>query len=232
MALPASSIIQITVLGVAAGQAVNNVLHYAFASANPGGFVSSLGQCLTAFRTAWRAGVLPGITSEYHVLAYRGVSIVKTKPDPNDPNKKVWDIGDVADILGDAILDAGGDARAAAPTFVAYSIRKMTGVGGKDKRGSARIGPIAEETTDVDLPNQLTPGGLTLAQNAAATIKAVLNAGVPGDTITPGIYSRTSHFRAPVGAFPEVFFTPLIDAQANTLVGSQVSRKQRASLGA
>lgn len=232
MAIPLQSAVEIAVQGVAAGQAVVNVFHY-IPSTLGIGFTATMAQCLTAFRTMWRASVLPALSDAYTVLNYKGRNIVGTRVDPNNPNKFIFNIGDVADLAGAGAADNGGDAGDPLPTYAAMTLRKVTGVGGKRKKGSVRLGPLTEASTEALDQNKLTAASIALGNAACTGLKGTLGTAVAGDSLVPVVFSRTTEFAPPqpvIGVALAV--TAISDMFVNLYVGSQVSRKQRANLGA
>lgn len=224
--------VQISVRGQAQGQAIVNVLHYRPNTLNPN-FGSTITQALTSFRSAWRAAVLPALVDDYQVSEYHGVLITGTEPDPLNPNKRRLRLADTATLVGAGAPDTGGSAADPLPTYTAFTVRKLTGKAGRSNHGSARIGPLPETFTLNTNGNQLTIAALTAAQACADMIKTVLGGMVAGDSLEPVVFSRTNMLRAPVALGDALAgMVTITDAAVNVFVGSQVSRKQRATIGA
>ncbi len=232
MAVTVDQIVEISVNGVASGQAINNVFHYKPVTLNPN-FVTTLQQCLEAFRTMWRNTVLGGLSTSYAVLRYKGRALIGTRVDPANPNNIILNIGDVGDLTGDPITDLGGTAGAALPTYTAMTLRKLSGVGGKRKKGSCRLGPIPESYTEAADQNKLTAAATAVGLVAAGGLKGTLGPVVVGDTLVPVIMSRASLFPTPPAVQPNMTgkWIGISDILLNPYVGSQVSRKQRSTFG-
>jgi hypothetical protein len=232
MSIPLGSILQVSVLGQSNGQAVINVFHYAPFTLNPT-FESSLTDVINGFRSAWRASVLPGLVDDYKVGEYRCVEIRGTEAVPGNPNAFRLRLGEAATVVGAGAADQGGDAGDPLPDYVAITVRKLTGLAGRTTRGSARFGPVSKAFVTIPNANALTGAGTAAGVQFSAFVKGSIGTVVPGDRINPVVFSRTTLMR-PVQPKVDTIGarTAIIDAAANPFVGSQVSRKQRATLGA
>jgi hypothetical protein len=227
------SVVQISVRGQSNGQAVVNVFHYIPGTINPV-FGSSMTQVLSAFRSGWRAAALPRLIDDYQVTEYSGVEIMANEPDPNDPNKRRLKLGEEASLPGEGISDTGAIASDPLPTYVAATFRKKTNLAGRSRKGSARFGPLPESFTEPGNGNQLTAAAQTALLNVATFLKTSLSTTVPGDTLNPCVFSRTTMLpKVPVARNDTLAArTAIQDVTLNVFLGSQVSRKQRASAGA
>lgn len=232
MAISDLSTVQITVRGQSNGQSVVNVLHYIPSMLAPA-FSSTPDQILNAFRSAWRAAVLPHISQHYAAVEYALVEIRGTEADPNNPNAFRLRLGEAGVIAGVAVSDQGVLTTDPLPTYCAATFQKRTLEAGRSKRGSLRLGGIVEAQTEATQPNTLTAAARNALANVSTFLTQVLSTGVAGDTLNPCVFSRELLLR---GVNPKndtlgarFAITKVI---LNAFVGSQVSRKQRATMGA
>jgi hypothetical protein len=232
MPIPDSSVVQISVLGQSNGQAVVNVFHYTTFTLNPN-FNSTMTDLLTGFRDAWRTAILPGLVDDYKVGEYRGVEIRGTELVPTDPNARRLKLGEMAVLIGAGAADQGGDAGDPLPDYVAITVQKLTGLAGRENRGSCRMGPISKLMVTVPNANALTAAGIAAGANFASFVRGSVGSLLPGDRLNPCIFNRTRILANPAPQVSTVGFrVSIIGAAANPFVGSQVSRKQRSSSGA
>lgn len=228
---PLADLFRITVNATAFGQAVVNVLHYVPETLNPN-WTATINQVLTAFRTMWRASVLPGLTGDYAVTTYRIVELIGSTQHPTDPNKIKLTLGSEDSVAGDPVADHGGSNPPTLPTFVAATIQKRTGFAGRDKRATMRLATLPEAATDNAQGNRLTAAALTQLNIAATGLKGLINTGVAGDRVFPVILNLTAMRKLPQPQLDMIGgYTVITDMFGNVLVGSQRSRKERPSVG-
>jgi hypothetical protein len=112
----------------------------------------------------------------------------------------------------------GGDAGAALPSFVALRIALKTATPGRAGRGRTGVSGLAESATEALTPNTLTPGIVTIYQNALTSFRSDLAALTP--TIFPVVISRVAN------GVPRVvpIASPVIGATVLSQIGSRVSR--------
>lgn len=227
MAFSNQSVIQVEVKGVALGQAVNNVFHYF-----PVGVNGTAATAVALIRAAWQNLFLPVIHTNYLVSSYRVVEItgylvspLPPPPVPPEPNTFIY--GEFAEILGTDPADRGSRIGEMLPSYVAASYRKRTLLAGRKNRGSARIGTISE--LDVS-GNSIIAAALPLFQ-AAEIFWSDTIALEPPTTLIPCIFHRRDMLTTRIeGLIPSVNFTTRVQSGTiNTLVGSQISRKQTPS---
>lgn len=237
MPMRLNDVLQITVFGVAQGQAVENVFHYV-----PEGTVDPLATgvdvWLDDFRGIWRGAVLPHLAPDYTVAEYKAIVIRGTKDgppvnpnNPDGPKKKVYDYGSVEKLTGEGTPDTGSAVGTPLPTYVAATLQKLTGESGRSNHGSARIATLIEAFTDATDANKLTVAGSNAMALVAAAILGQIN-GLAGEILHPVVFSRKRLFgKAGNTNNTTDTWTLITSVTVNDLVGSQVSRKQRFRLG-
>lgn len=231
MSIRLNDVVQISVNAIQNGQRITNVLHYIpVGTVDP--MITTLGGFLTAFRTGWRANILPIQTTTLFVQEYNGVVIRGTKPGPGDDPPKVLDLGDEVTIVGDVVDDAGTAIGDTLPTTTTATFRKSSGLAGRSNRGAVRLGGLLEFYTSPGEANTLTNAAITVLETPRLFFESNLT-GVGGEFLTPVIFSRTKLFRK-AGATNNTTDTwvDLEQVLLNQLVGLQKSRKQVRRLGA
>lgn len=137
---------QLTVFGEADGQAIYNIFAYKYTEpSGPSTPAAQIGDFLVEFAADWRAGMLPLLSNQYSVISYHMGQIGGVSIGPS--GMPYVDLTSEDIIAGDAVLDVGGTATDAGPTFQAASIRKHTIFTNPSARGGFRVGPIPESQT-------------------------------------------------------------------------------------
>lgn len=152
----ANHVIRLVLRGNASGQEIVNVLHYVplLEPIPPNNFVSQYSHAFTFAIDRWKAIILPHLSSTYtlHGASLRVIEgkapLIGVIPPGQPVAKLVYGDGIDADVFAP---NTGGVIGEASPTFVAATIRKITGRAGKKWKGSMRLGPIAEASTDNNL---------------------------------------------------------------------------------
>jgi hypothetical protein len=225
-------VVQFSVYGQAAGQAVNNVLHFLPETVNAN-FTATAAQCLSALIATWRTQVIAKLNDSYTAAQYRLLVITGTVANPTPPPGFILKLGDEAVQAGGLAADTGGELSDPLPTYVAATIRKFSGLAGRTNKGSIRLGTLGEAMTEAANQNKLTAAAITSLETARVWLFTQQGTGVAGDSLTPVIFSKTTLLRLvqprgdTIGAR-----AVMTGAELNAFVGSQVSRKQRATLGA
>jgi hypothetical protein len=248
-ALVEGDVIRVTINGVAAGQAVKNVLWY-FLETLVGDVDSTL--IAPVVSGMWQAQVLPALSDSYEVQSYVVQRFAMLLQSPNTVpvtpirlrqrfNVKHTELGGVADV--------GGVAGAALPTYVAAAFTK-TSAGPQDTiykpvaahasvpdmekqmRSSMRIGTLPEAYTEAADQNVLTAAAVAALGDIGTDIMTfnVPNGGSNAnfDMVIPSEFldglPRPSALVSP----PIVMGFQYVDAiTLQPLVSSQVSRKAR-----
>lgn len=227
--------VQLVVHGQAAGQAIKNVFHYVSEEITPDPLDVTIEELVSTFRTAWRAAVLPLLCNNYFASAYSGVVIEGTVvlEHPDETEYTALKLGDVSTLDGEVGEDEGGSADASLPTEVALTIQKKTGKAGRENHGSTRFAPIGATSLSTVNRNQWSAGTLAAFSAAQAFIQGNLTPpGFAGDFV-PVVFHRTRLLNAAPPIDGTVNYrTRITGTIVNLWVGSQVSRKQRATLGA
>lgn len=249
-------VIQVTVHGIASGQAIDNVIHYRVEAASGN---QTLETFLANFQLDWRDDVLPVLSASYRVLVYEAARISAVLAEVIGPpgfsylhNPKVR-FNAVASITGSAIDDIGEVAGAALPTYTALGYRKVsqgmgTGKWGggtpdadadlyeKTLKGSIRLSTIPEAYTEAATQNALTAAAVTDCENALDTMLAIATAegGGAGDfrmCIFSLFLDQKLRHETPIPTPPRaLWYSQLVNSvELNPLVTSQVSRKQKSS---
>lgn len=220
---------ELSVKGVADGQAIVNVFHYASASGGTVWGPDSTIQLLSAFRTDWRTFVIPALSESYSVVSYSLRELLSTIVNPTPPPPLRIPIG-VQEGLPGTLLDQGQRVGDSCPTFVAVSYRKRASISTRRTRGSFRLGTVAEADT---LLNQLSAAGEVVFD--PATISGILSlepGDPPGALMLMQIFSPTSLLERPAGSAPRGDAVEVLSIAKNNFLGSQVSRKRASGVAA
>lgn len=222
-----TNIYEIAVLGEASGQAVNNVLHYdVLADTGVAPNTISMGDLAQGFRQQWIANITPRLSVNYRAFTYTVRELTGQAPSGKPPPAPPFDV--VVGQIGEytpTVSDAGARTGEALPTYCAASIRKHTGFGGREYRGSMRLGPISE--TDGE-NNSLTAAAHTAfvaAVNGLLTFTIVR--GGNSQQYGLAVFQRTRVRAATIIPPITTYSATVLSMTVNTFLGSQVSRKER-----
>lgn len=227
--VPSTTVVEIRVRGLAFSQAIFNRFHYA--DLPGGGTPSDSGGLLDDFIAMWRAAFIPLLTANYRVVQYELRTLVGWTPSTSPPlYKALYAQEDLrAGVIANDTGTAPGDA---APTYVALSYNKDTAMIGRRWVGGFRLATIPENQVD---GNTLLGAYLATAEAAGVTFSTTTLA-APGSTATwkPVVFSLLSAFQGqPAGnqATTPVHTRQVLACYPSTIVGSQLSRKERNQFG-
>jgi len=229
-----TSIIEVTVSGIADGQAVDNVLTFK-SNDYPNPFnpaaVPDLDAFMTRFRTLWRNGILIRLSEELDILEYLGIEYSGSIPSV-PPQKPFYQPtrGSSSRLVGVAGTDQGQVAGDYLPTFNTVTGRKVTSVAGRTTRGSIHLAPIVEADTAGD--------GLTLAAQATfQTSLSGLLANIDADSsgaaaalFSLAVLSKKNWLYSAIqlgGIRPAPYCTKVQNVVLNSVLGSVVRRKKK-----
>jgi hypothetical protein len=225
MPMGINSVAQITVFGSQSNQMIMNVFHYRRIAGQPGDVSDGdLTDALNFFVTRWRAMILQTNAVSYTVQLYRMSIIAGVITNPNPPPVNMFQIDTQLDVAGTS-EDLGGLPGETLATFTAAGVRKLTDRAGRHYRGSFRLTPQTEN--DV-AGNGFGPAFTTTAQTAVNTFVQAILVSTFGADLEMCVFARTLALRA-IPPFTEMraFTAKVLSAKLNTLITSQVSRKER-----
>jgi len=248
-ALVEGDIIRVTVNGVAAGQAVKNILWYYLDTLT--GPVDTT-QVLAPFQTMWRGIVLPPLSDSYSVQSYvlqRFSLLLMSEPTVPVTPIKLRQRFNVKHVLLGGVLDEGGVAGAALPTYVAaaytrssagpqdtiyYPVTAQPEVIAAEKqfRSSMRLGTLPETYTEAADQNALTAAAITALEDVGSDIMS-FNATNGGNTanfdmVIPSEWLDERPRFTPLVGTPITMGFQVVDSMVlQPLVSSQISRKAR-----
>lgn len=220
-----NQVVEVVVVASADGQMIVNRFDYLIQVATGPGTSADL---LTTFRTRFRDEILPRLTSNYRVVRYEVRRVIAAFVTALPPLRygRVYDM-QYDQLVGVPITDDGGVITAALPTFAAVTIRKITNLLGRQRRGSTRLAPIPEADTEAG-GNLLLAASQTLWQSAADDFRlaiewtglfndlALLSLFSAKDFVTGGGVLGTTH----------PFTYRVAEYKVNNYLGSQTSRKR------
>jgi len=226
--LVAGNVVRITVLGAASGQAVVNQFHY---HASTAGMTTldqqdGLAAFLDAFRDLWRVNAIPLLNTTYQVGEYRADAYSFRFADGANPGKFRPNVSDIQTILGEVGPDTGSKVGVPTPTYEALGISFRAMPQQWPTRSSNRIGPVVEADSNVNAVVGVTKTALLALANA---LKASLVARDGTAFLTRVSWStkRLTTHPEPT-TWPTSFLSPIISANINSFITTQVSRKERA----
>lgn len=221
-----TSVIEITVFGRSdSGQQVLNVFHYRQQSTVPQAYtLTHLEEAVGDFAAIWRSNILPVVSAHYKVEKWRGRALTGTiaNPTPPPPNQLV--VGEQFELNGVG-TDVGGRGGVELVTFDALGMQKLSSRAGRNFRGSARFGTLADAdvTANGYEAAYFTIADANLALFVAATLSLVFDAII----WELAIFSRTLALAAPPPFTDLRSLTSIVVGRVtNAFVTSQVSRKQ------
>lgn len=228
----AESAVEVTIKAAAGLKRVYNVVDFCVPLGTfSAGATPTLEQFATNFRSFWRTNILPKLSSGYVVAEYLyqvlDGKIANTPPTPAWPYKA--NVAAEYAQAGVPASDSGTDISDPLPTFGAATVRKFTGLPGRNFKGSIHLAPIPESTTTFQ---SLTAGAKTAWDSAFSTLVTTgINASTSGTAAVffPSVLSRKLWLGAGSAAPPQ---TPwLLNSQCtsmvtNDLVGSMIRRKR------
>jgi hypothetical protein len=222
-----NKVYEITVRGVADGQAVNNVFHYITEEAIPVGTLPTEAEFLDTFRDRWQ-NCLGSFHDSYSVQEYfmkRANRAVFPGRRPGLITHVEYDNQEV--ITGDA-ADFGTLTGDVLPTYVAVGYKKVTTSVGRSWRGNMRVGPVIEAHVDVNLLN--AAGRINWAESVFDPLKRIL---LPVTSFPMLLVVFSKHSSDQIGLTDNMrqYTRPVVRWRRNNYISSQVSRKRRASLG-
>lgn len=220
-----NNVVEVTVVASADGQMIVNRFDYLILVATGPGTSTDL---LTTFRTRFRDEILPRLTSNYRVVRYEVRRIVAGFPSALPPIRygRVYDI-DYDQLVGVPVTDDGGVITAALPTFAAVTVRKITNLLGRQRRGSTRLAPIPEADTEVG-GNLLLAASQTLWQSAADDFRLAIEwTGLFNDLALLSLFSAKDFVTGggPLGNVHPYTYR-IVSYKVNNYLGSQTSRKR------
>lgn len=225
MSIAVDQLLQITVLGKASNQAVLNVFHY-----RPRELLSWVPQEILSFTALWfsfwRNNILPRLSNTYAVQAYDFRVIGTSIANPTPPPPAKINYVDALVIAGGA-MDVGIKIGDPLPTLNAVSWRLVSTLPTRHGRGGKRFGPIIEDDT---IGNSLTGAAFTPWQTAAGPYLLGLGPNEFLFNLDPVVFARTTYVAA-VGNLPRAHSAVVTSVITNSFVSSQVSRKERATIG-
>lgn len=233
--LAPNSHIELKIAGMAEGQRIDTSVYYWNPTADG---IATLQTFVEAFRTEYRASFLPLLHLSYSVIAYNARTIarlINLETSPGAPPRPVFRYSDQHLLLGDAVDDKGLKPDPMAPTFTAIGTAKVCGLtrtirntavtgGGKQIRGSTRLGPIDNASMIAFSGNSLDDA-VVIAADAAYAARKVINAG--GTQCHEIVVSKMQDGQLwTFGGLPEFVFAEVTSYKTNVFATSQVSRKQ------
>lgn len=230
--LSANSIYEIVVQGICFGQAILNVLHCtvtATGTLDPD--VDNEEGLLNSFRDLWRA-LMPDISEEYTVQQYRIRGFSSTIANPAHPGAPPYLLSYLTEtiVAGEPDRDTGESAGDCSPTFDSVGVIKRTNRPGREFRGAMRLPPVPDTGFTGNL---VTPA---LRDDIQAIVNGWLGPTNPGAgthyTYSLGVFRRTAAVAAIQVLAPATFCRTVTAFQVRSLASSQVSRKQKKTLGA
>jgi len=220
------SVAEVTVRAEMEGQAIINVLHYAWTGLNPPVLpMPTALQFANSFRETWRGLILANICAAYMVNFYDVVEIFDRTVDAGSSDPVYGLSGSLA---GGAAADAGGVAAAPLPTTSTISVKKHTPVIGRSYRGSLRLSGFQESEVTV---NRIQDVPLARLSFDLAALYTVVDPGLATASLQLVVFSRKSYFGPDAfpnpGLRPRSQATPVSLLKVNPYVGIQGSRRQR-----
>jgi len=226
--------IQIDVRGELFGQACNNTFHYIIQTLSGEGMIDAV----TAFRTDWRANILPLLVVDYQVLKYIGAEIsgfefLHAAPDHRYGIRYIDSVELVGDTSDNGLLDED-----ALPSYAAVSATKKVGtITDFDEvdlnlerrlRGGVRFSGLPLSALEPETPNKLEADVYAAWNTAVPLLKSITTAGL---LAAMEVISTTKN-NAPRVLFDGPDRTPrpargtVSSLVVSPFVSSQVSRKE------
>lgn len=212
------------VRATADGQAVENVVHIKVRTITQGTPTSQ--DLVNAYRASWQTLICPLLHESYQAYMYEARRVSNVTG--------VWPATKVvhdyyAFVIGNEPEDKGTDTNEAAPTFVASSSRKIVAAGTPRVSGGIRLGPIAENKTQVDPNSNLLDTDYRTTVETALNSLNTVNIAEAGPALAECnlaiLETQRNRATKPYDAVESVH---VIDEFATSpYVSSQVSRKRR-----
>lgn len=233
MTIPINTLFEVTVNGSIRGQMCANVLHYRIENAGDleaNSTEETLESLITLFRGHWRDQVLPIVSMEYKVAAYR-IAIVDGRdafPGHVPPFRLRYGAQHI--LAGVDETDWGTEDDAPLPSFTAIGIRKVAEAVGRNFRGQVRIAGTMKTDTDATEVNRLN----TASYDQYVTLGNALMNTPNTDDAAPlrrmhmVVFARTKYLTAGgVGPLPSSFISRVGSMVTNRFLTTQVTRKER-----
>jgi len=240
-------ICQLTTRALLVGQTCMNVVDYRMGVPAQGG---TLEQMIQGWRTLWRDHILPLLTTSFVVEEYVAKRWSKVVGPYNQPRPR---FDGIAVLAGDPDDDNGEVAGAFLPSYVAVSGKKVSdgpqstqykfgtpiaNIVGAEKvfKGGIRLAGIVEADTEAAQGNDLTVTAENAFEDALDEMLSFIwqgnsaSVGVANMVISSLYWEGNARNTNIVVAPPWVLaLQDVTDLICSPLVGSQVSRKQRAT---
>src|ERR1700680_557728 len=150
-ALAANQVIRVQVRGIAYNQEDFNTYYYLVRNpVIPGPDSVFTSDVALAFRAAWRASILPLLTSDYLVLQYNIARIIQVNVVVGPPKRYVQVIDNQYMLPGDPVVAVGGTLPPSARLFDAMNVRRICQPDNKNFRPSNRYSPLPDTAVDAN----------------------------------------------------------------------------------
>lgn len=225
--IDSGDLLELRIVGEADSQAIINRLTY-LATDESGALITLNSQeVLDTLVPAVQADVLSNLCINYRVVRYEllkvtgGVRIVVgssvTYPRVYGPF--------VDNRVGDAVNDVGNLALPALPTFVSITARVVTGLRGREWKGSARFSPT-QEAASADGGNTLIPATRDVVETDLNDLVDLVFGTPPTNwRLTLQHFSPKSYFDTQSPGDPASGSATDMSFEVNLALGSQLSRK-------
>lgn len=222
-----NSVLEFIVFGKSAsGQNVFNVLHYRQVDTAATDYdLEDLENACGELNTRWVGDVLPIVSVDYTYQTIRGRALTGTIANPTPPPPTQFVVGEQFDfVLG--VPNGGARAGEPLPSFAAVGAQKSSSRAGRNFRGGARFGTIADpDVSNNSLETVVYLPLVTTRLQALFTATLSLNLGA--SLWEMAIFSRTLALAAPPPFnLLRDLTAKVTGAKINPFISSQVTRKQ------
>jgi len=238
MAVEKGQIVEVTIKGEIAGQAILNVLHYWLNRGNADADTFELGNFVEQLETDYKTWATPLASTAYFAREVSAVVITgrEANPhwqDPAHPHALPFRLTFGEQYVKGNLTWAGTRVGSTLTSFQAFGVRHIAQKRGRQFRGSARWAIGVESDTNGNVWDT-TIGfvGEAMAQYDPTFAVVTVVQAPANRTVNLVVFGRTTYLKAANAPLPVLtsYASEVVNEIANTYVTSQVSRKQRLRL--